>query len=160
ELDGLNRTIRIGGFSKTISPAIRTGYIAAKASIIGDLTTLKLSTNMATNNFSLKLVNSIINNDEYRRNLTDIDCKINEAYKQASNILQKAGLIIRSGKNSGLFIWAELPNNTDASALALTALDENILLAPGELFSQNSAQRSYMRFNVTQSNNKQLTTFL
>ncbi len=160
ELDGLNRTIRISGFSKALSPSLRAGYIATKDATIQDLTNLKLSTILSTNKLTLQVVDSIIRSDAYAQNIAAIQAKLKKASEQARSALKKTGLIIHNEQNADLFIWAQLPNNMDASALSLSALDENIILAPGELFSQNDVYRSYLRFNATQSNNKQLTSYL
>lgn len=43
-LDGLDRVIRIGSFSKALSASIRCGYIAARADWIEGLTDLQVAT--------------------------------------------------------------------------------------------------------------------
>lgn len=160
ELDGLNRTIRIGDFSKSISPAIRTGFIAAKETIISDLINLKLSTILTTNTPSAYVVNSILQTEQYSKNRIAINKRLKESFAKTKIALQKTGLIIDGENNSGLFIWAELPNEINASDLTLKALDENILLAPGELFSENKYHHKYLRFNTSRTNNEKLFSFL
>jgi DNA-binding transcriptional MocR family regulator len=44
-LDGLNRVIRIGSFSKTLSASARCGYIAARRDWIDDLVDLQVAIN-------------------------------------------------------------------------------------------------------------------
>jgi DNA-binding transcriptional MocR family regulator len=43
-LDGLNRVIRIGSFSKTLSASVRCGYIAARPDWIEGLIDLQVAT--------------------------------------------------------------------------------------------------------------------
>ncbi|KAK0358211.1 hypothetical protein LTR94_036368, partial [Friedmanniomyces endolithicus] len=43
-LDGLDRVIRIGSFSKTLSASVRCGYIAARADWIEGLIDLQVAT--------------------------------------------------------------------------------------------------------------------
>jgi DNA-binding transcriptional MocR family regulator len=59
-----------------------------------------------------------------------------------------------------MFLWARLPHNMDAAALAHAALRENIILAPGNVFSLSKTAGSFMRFNVAQSQDTRLFDFL
>ena len=45
--DGLNRVIRIGSFSKSLSAAVRCGHVAARVDWVESLTDLRISTSMA-----------------------------------------------------------------------------------------------------------------
>ena len=46
-LDGLNRVIRVGSYSKTLSASMRCGYIAARTDWIEGLVDLQIATNFA-----------------------------------------------------------------------------------------------------------------
>jgi len=51
---------------------------------------------------------------------------------------------------AGLFLWCELPNNLDAADIAQRAMAENIVLAPGNVFSPAQTAGRFLRFNVAQ----------
>ena len=59
-----------------------------------------------------------------------------------------------------MFLWCKLPEGIDAAQLAHAALAENIILAPGNVFSLSQSARGFMRFNVSQSQDKRLFDFL
>jgi DNA-binding transcriptional MocR family regulator len=60
----------------------------------------------------------------------------------------------------GMFLWMKLPGGLDSADLARRALAENVVLAPGNVFSPSQSARSYMRFNVAQSRSHRLFTVL
>ena len=51
----------------------------------------------------------------------------------------------------GFYLWCRLPDGQDSAALARAALAENVVLAPGNVFSVSQTASAYMRFNVAQS---------
>ena len=50
----------------------------------------------------------------------------------------------------GFYLWCRLPNGRDAAELARAALGENLVLAPGNVFSLAQSASDLMRFNVAQ----------
>jgi DNA-binding transcriptional MocR family regulator len=52
---------------------------------------------------------------------------------------------------AGMFLWCRLPDDVDAADVARTALAENVVLAPGNVFSVSQSARHFMRFNVSQT---------
>ena len=48
----------------------------------------------------------------------------------------------------GFFLWCRLPDGLDAAAVARAALAENVVLAPGNVFSLSQTASDFMRFNV------------
>jgi DNA-binding transcriptional MocR family regulator len=50
-----------------------------------------------------------------------------------------------------MFLWCRLPDGLDDADLARRALAENIILAPGRVFSPSGGSQGFLRFNVAQS---------
>jgi len=48
----------------------------------------------------------------------------------------------------GLFLWCKLPDAIDAADVARRALADDVLFAPGNVFSVSQSAGSFMRFNV------------
>lgn len=61
----------------------------------------------------------------------------------------RAGLRIWTEPRGGLFVWAALPDGLDAARVARHALDHDVVLAPGNVFSASHNATSYLRFNVS-----------
>jgi DNA-binding transcriptional MocR family regulator len=49
---------------------------------------------------------------------------------------------------AGLFLWCKLPDAIDAAAVARRGLADDVLFAPGNVFSVSQSAGSFMRFNV------------
>jgi DNA-binding transcriptional MocR family regulator len=60
----------------------------------------------------------------------------------------------------GLFVWARLPEGLDAAALAQRAVEEGIMLAPGNVFSPHLKPSPWLRFNVASCNDPRVYRFL
>jgi DNA-binding transcriptional MocR family regulator len=60
----------------------------------------------------------------------------------------------------GMFLWMTLPDGLDSAEVARRALAENVVLAPGNVFSVTRSAASHMRFNVAQSRSGRLFTVL
>ena len=57
---------------------------------------------------------------------------------------------------AGMFVWCRLPDGIDAAELARRALARNIVLAPGNVFSQAQTAGGFLRFNVAQCEDERL----
>ena len=50
----------------------------------------------------------------------------------------------------GFYLWCRLPDGHDSAELAQRCLDQNVILAPGNVFSVSRTSSAFMRFNVAQ----------
>ena len=48
----------------------------------------------------------------------------------------------------GLFLWARLPDGLDAADIARHGLKNDVVFAPGNVFSLSDVGRGFLRFNV------------
>ncbi|WP_043887454.1 PLP-dependent aminotransferase family protein [Burkholderia cenocepacia] len=147
--DGLSRVVSIGSFSKTLSAAIRCGYIAARPEWIDALVDLKLATSFGNAQIGANVVHRLLIDGTYRRHLDSLRARLADAMGETIRRLARAGLAIWTEPRGGLFVWAELPNGLDAARVARHALDHDVVLAPGNVFSASRSATSYLRFNVS-----------
>ena len=148
--DGLERVVQIGSFSKTLSASLRCGYIAARADWIEGLTDLKIATSFAGGRLSAELLLAVLQDGTYRKHIQGLRTKLAGAMSHANAQLRAVGLTPWMEPHAGMFLWCELPEGLDAAALARQALTENIVLAPGNVFSPAQTAGSFLRFNVSQ----------
>lgn len=155
ELDGLERVIHIGSFSKSLSAATRVGYITARQDWLENLTDMKLATNFASNALSSQIIHHLLTDGSYRRHIEQIRVKLAECQTRIRQRLLAIGLTPWCEPVGGLFLWVQLPDNlpegVDADVIAKRALDHNIVLAPGNIFSQSQTCGRFLRFNVAQA---------
>lgn len=151
ELDGFERVLHIGSFSKTLSAAARVGYIAGRSDWIDGLTDLKLATTFTSNALSAQLVHALLTDGTYRRHTEMLRSKLADAMTLVANRLKAAGLELWTEPQGGLFLWARLPEGMDSAPIARHALQHGVVFAPGNVFSPSRTAANYLRFNVAQS---------
>lgn len=149
--DGLSRVIQIGSFSKTISASIRCGYIAARSEWIESLVDLKIATTFGAGRLAADIIYQAITDSGYRKHLESVRLRLAEAMDSTVAKLQAIGIKPWMIPQSGMYLWCQLPQGKDAATLARACLNEGVLLAPGNAFSQSMTAGDFLRFNVAQS---------
>jgi DNA-binding transcriptional MocR family regulator len=156
-LDGLTRVIRIGSFSKTISASIRCGYIAARPDYIEGLVDLQVATNFGgPSPAAAQLVFSVLSDGGYRKHLHELRRRLSKARRTTET--QLAGLSIHPWimPRGGFYLWCRLPGRVSAADVARSALCDNLVLAPGDVFSVSQSASDFMRFNVAQMSDSRI----
>jgi DNA-binding transcriptional MocR family regulator len=146
--DGLDRVIRVSSFSKSLSSAVRCGHIAARPDWIAGLTDLRIATSMSGSPITTELVHAVLTDGSYRRHVERLRGRLAQAMTRAIARLRPLGITPWIEPRAGLFLWARLPDGLDAVAVARRALAQNMVLAPGNVFSVGQTASDYMRLNV------------
>ncbi|WP_207456826.1 PLP-dependent aminotransferase family protein [Azospirillum sp. SYSU D00513] len=149
--DGLERVISIGSFSKTLSAAIRCGYIAARPDWLEGLLDLKVATSFGSGPFSAELVLALLKDGTYRRHVEGLRQNLARVMGETARRLRVAGLTPWIEPRGGMFLWCGLPDGLDAAEIARRALAEGVVLAPGNAFSLSGSAGRFLRFNAAQS---------
>jgi DNA-binding transcriptional MocR family regulator len=160
-LDGLSRVIRIGSFSKTLSASIRCGYIAGRPDTIEALLDLQVATSFGgPSPVVTELVFSTLRDGSYRKHLEVLRRRLAKARREFGAKLETLGIQPWLMPRGGFYLWSQLPDEHDATEVARTALTENIVLAPGNVFSLSQSASAFMRFNVAQMSDPRVFTLL
>jgi len=150
-LDGLSRVIRIGSFSKTLSASIRCGYIAARADRIEALIDLQVATSFGgPSPIAAELVTSALSDGSYRKHIDALRRRLSHVRRDVGAKLAALGVRPWISPRGGFYLWCGLPEEQDAADVARAALGENLVLAPGNVFSHSQSAPDFMRFNVAQ----------
>lgn len=150
-LDGLDRVIRIGSFSKTLSASIRCGYIAARSDWVEALVDLQVATNFGgPSPFAAELVFSTLRDGSYRKHMESTRGRLARARRETATRLRTMGIHPWLMPRGGFYLWCRLPDDLDASEVARAALQEDVILAPGNVFSASQSMPDFLRFNVSQ----------
>lgn len=158
--DGLERVIQVGSFSKTLSASVRCGYIAARADWTEKIVDLKLATLFSSSNFGAELVYELLRQGSYRRYLDTLRARLSDCMGETVTRLRRLGLTMWSEPQGGVFLWARLPDMLDAGAVSRYALEQGVVLAPGNVFSLGQSATQYLRFNVAQSQSPRIYNVL
>jgi DNA-binding transcriptional MocR family regulator len=156
-IEGLRRVIYISGFSKTIAPTLRVGYLAAHAEVLADLARTKMAVGLTSSEVTERVVANVLSEGHYDKHVRFITEKLRTAHQSVTQSMRAGGLDIFVEPQAGLFLWAKLPVEPDRSiAVATRALERGIWLAPGSYFRPNDRASNWFRFNVATSNNEDL----
>ena len=147
-LDQLKRVIYISSFSKTISPNIRVGYLAANPDLLEDLAQLKMISGLTSSEFSERLAYGALMDGRWRKHVKSVRERLVKAHLGAASRLLKLGFEIFCEPKAGIFLWAKHPAIADSAELAYKAAEQDILLGPGHLFSPDLRPSPWLRFNV------------
>lgn len=143
-LDGLQRTIYVGGFAKILAPNWRIGYMAAPPQIFGRLLETKLMATLTTPAIFERALAWCIDQGQLRRHCERIRARLDAARGRTVKLALAAGCSFVS-EPAGLFGWVETGVDTDAMTQRM--LDEGFLIAPGSLFHARRPPSTLMRVN-------------
>ena len=156
-LDGLNRVIRIGSFSKTLSASLRCGFIAARADWIEQLVDLQVATGFGGPcAVATEIIASVLATGFYRKHVEELRRRLARARRDVGEKLQRIGIEPWLMPRGGFQLWCRLPDGCDSADVARAALADNIVLAPGNVFSTTQSASGFMRFNVAQCRDPKL----
>jgi DNA-binding transcriptional MocR family regulator len=150
-LDGLNRVIRIGSFSKTLSASVRCGYIAARADWIEGLVDLQVATSFGgPSPVSTELIAGALVGGGYRKHMENLRQRLTHARMEAIDRLAPLGIVPWIIPRGGFYLWCRLPDGHDSAVIARRCMEQNVVLAPGNVFSASQSAAPFLRFNVAQ----------
>jgi DNA-binding transcriptional MocR family regulator len=143
-LDGLQRTIYVGGFAKILAPNWRVGFLAAPHALTERLLDTKLLSTLTTPALLEKALAWCIDQGQLRRHAERVRTRLDAARNRSVKLAMAHGCSFAC-EPAGLFGWVETGVDTDA--LSQRMLDEGYLLAPGALFHAERVPSSLMRIN-------------
>lgn len=151
-LDGLDRVIRIGSFSKTLSASVRCGYIAARADWIEGLIDLQVATSFGgPSPVATELIADVLAGGSYRKHMAELRQKLARARDRTIARLAPLGIVPWTTPRGGFYLWCRLPDGLDSADIARSCMDAGVILAPGNVFSVSQTAGPFMRFNIAQS---------
>ncbi|MBB3999526.1 aminotransferase-like domain-containing protein [Aureimonas pseudogalii] len=150
-LDGLDRVVRIGSFSKTLSASVRCGYVAGRRDWIEGLVDLQVATSFGSvGPLAAGVVETVLGEGGYRRHMAQLRQRLARQRKAAIAALAPLGIEPWTIPRGGFSLWCHLPEGCSSVELARAALERGIVLAPGNVFSASESADAMMRFNVAQ----------
>jgi len=160
-LEGLRRVIYISGFSKTITPALRVGYLAAHPDVLASLARSKMAVGLTSSEMAERIVANVLSEGHYQQHVQFLTEKLRQAHRQVGASLQAVGVELFHQPEAGLFLWGRLPIEPKYSvSVATRALQHGVWLAPGAYFRPEDRASSWFRFNVATSDHPVLWDFI
>ena len=144
QLDALQRTVYISGFSKILTPQWRVGFMAAAPALADKLVDTKLLSTLTTAAPLEQAVAWCLEQGALRRHADRVTSLLDAARARSVQLATQAGCRFVAPPQ-GLFGWVDV--GVDTETLAQSLLDEGWLIAPGTLFHATPRPGTLMRIN-------------
>jgi DNA-binding transcriptional MocR family regulator len=160
-MEGLRRVLYISGFSKTVTPALRCGYVVAERDVLRELARTKMAVGLTSSEAIERIVDKVLHEGRYARHVEQVNERLRAAHAIVEERLDALGLEAFHRPRAGLFLFARLPVEPErAGEIATAALSDGIWLAPGSYFRPDDAPSAWFRFNVPHSTDDALWRFI
>jgi len=163
-MDGLRRVIRVGSFSKTLSPVLRVGSICASPSLLAELVRVKMLTGLTTSEINERAAYHAVSARPYKRMIEKLVSQLDDARERSIDSLAQAGMTPVARPRGGMFVSAGWPDiqtpEWNGKLVADMALKAGILLSPNEFFMLRPPETVWFRFNVAYTDTPVLQAFL
>ncbi|MFP2924684.1 PLP-dependent aminotransferase family protein [Pyxidicoccus sp. 3LG] len=144
----------VGSFSKILAPALRVGWVVVPEEMVFRLATVKESSDIDTATFTQRIILAFLDSGRLEGHLV----KLRQEYRRRRDAL--LGALEKhlpkgatwTKPTSGMFVWVELPEGNDTTALLAKALElEKVAYLPGQAFSVPGGRSSAhcMRLNFS-----------
>ena len=146
---GQGEVIHCGSFSKTLSPGLRLGWIAAGKRLFEQVEYLKYVESLAAPTLPQLAVADYLAHGGYDRYLSGVRQEYARAVARmreaVARFFPRGTRVSRPG--GGFVLWLELPDHIDTLKLANRALAAGISIAPGPAFSANGKYQNCLRLS-------------
>jgi DNA-binding transcriptional MocR family regulator len=159
-LDGLQHVAYLGSFSKTMSPALRVGYLAGDAETVRRATQLKMASSLTGSEISEAATLHMLMDGHHRAHLERLRERLADSQLRVCTRLAELGWRVFHRPTGGLFLWAAAPAAINPNKLAVAAANAGIALAPGRFYLSSDSETPYFRFNAAWSNDSRLFGWL
>jgi DNA-binding transcriptional MocR family regulator len=135
-------------FSKTISPALRLGFVAAGRRF-AEVSQVKTLSSGVTGALPQAALAEFLEGSGYARELRRARRTYAGQVARMADAVSEyfPGDCTMSRPQGGFVLWVEMPKHVDALALHKKAVTEGIAFVPGQLFSASGQYRNCLRLN-------------
>lgn len=148
--EGGDRVAQVGSFSKTLSASLRCGYLIAREDWLDALADLRTATTFSGAGLTQAVIVRLLQDGAWQQHTRLLRQRLARAMPRAIGLLDALGLRPWHEPDTGMFLWCRLPEGIDGARLARAGLQQGLMLAPGNVFSQTRTAGGMMRFNVSQ----------
>lgn len=144
--DAAGNTLLCTSLSKTVSPALRLGYVAAGRRS-GDILLAKTLMSGRTNPLTQQVIAEFMESRGFDAHLRRLRRELARQTAQVRDAVLRhfpAGTRV-SDPQGGFVLWLELPRGVDGMALHREAAIDRIAFVPGELFAAGNRYRNCIR---------------
>ncbi|BBH21590.1 2-aminoadipate aminotransferase [Paenibacillus baekrokdamisoli] len=138
-------------FSKTVAPALRTGWAMGNQKVIQMMAKAKQAADLHSSSLDQQTLSHLLEHFALDAHIRTIADAYGERMQHMQALLCQQNLrdVTWVEPKGGMFLWVELPEGLDAEALLRCAVTKNVAFVPGAAFYAEEPQRNTARLNFT-----------
>jgi 2-aminoadipate transaminase len=140
--------IYIGSFAKSLSGALRLGWICAEEAMINHLSLIKQRSDVCSPSLSQLTVAALITSGDFERHLVRLRPELARRRREMAIAIERewpAGVARVNDVTGGIFLWVDLGDLIDAQSLLVEANRLGVSFVPGGAFYPGSEGRGELR---------------
>jgi 2-aminoadipate transaminase len=145
-------------FSKTVAPALRTGWAMGDRTVIQNMAKVKQAADIHSSTLDQQTLDQLLRHFPLDEHIRVIAENYGARMRQMQGLLaarMPQGLSWIEPKG-GMFLWLELPEGLDAEALLKAAVQKGVAFVPGSAFYAGEPKRNTARLNFTYTTGEQM----
>lgn len=138
-------------FSKTVAPALRTGWVMGDPEIIRHMARAKQAADLHSSSLDQQTLHQLMEHYDLAGHIEFVRKEYEKRMRQMADLLTKAAWpgVTWNEPKGGMFFWLELPESVNTSELLKTAVDLGVAFVPGVSFFAEESKTNNMRLNFT-----------
>lgn len=138
-------------FSKTVAPALRTGWVMADPGLIRNLARAKQAADLHSSSLDQQTLHQLMEHFDLEGHIAFVRGEYEARMLQMADLLSAQhwpGVTWRKPKG-GMFFWVTMPEGIDSAELLKTAVELGVAFVPGGTFFADRPKANTMRLNFT-----------
>lgn len=138
-------------FSKTVAPALRTGWAIGDKRVIRMMAKAKQAADLHSSTMDQQLLSQLLREFDLDAHIALISTEYGKRMLEMEDLLkQSANKDLKwVTPKGGMFLWVDLPEGLDAEALLRCAVQKGVAFVPGSSFYAGEPKRNTARLNYT-----------
>ncbi len=138
-------------FSKTVAPALRTGWVMADPEIVRHMARAKQAADLHSSSMDQQALHQLIEHFDLAGHIEFVRKEYEARMRQMADLLSQQDWpgVTWNEPKGGMFFWLQLPESVDTAELLKTAVDLGVAFVPGVSFFADGSGRNTMRLNFT-----------
>lgn len=140
----------MGSFSKVISPGLRVGFLVCEPKLLRKCVICKQSDDLHTANLNQAVVDAYLRRDLLRPHVQEVCARYGAQLNCMLSALEEMQGVQRFTRpEGGLFVFAYLKDNVNATEMLMKAVDRGVAYVPGTYFYPDGGHENTLRLNFS-----------